>query len=505
MNLPLETDVQIPGLVVLAILLTAQLGSSQPTSLPDSYRRAKTLLDAAVEAHGGREGLTRATRLSARMEGRDHWRNQSRAVSAPYDTEPWLAELILDTPARRLVWTVSSRFPGGFFNASRVVIDGASGFNANLRQGTHFTVANRALETQRPNLFRLPHLVLLAVLDNPGELRWLGPMTTRSGRPVEAIVAPTTPGSLTLGFDPATKELRAILGMTTDPLLGDTGTEVTFTDYRRVGGILIPGRRTASTGGEVTQEVEYREVGFEPVFADSLLQPPAQSVTLGTPPAAVPVRELAPGVWAVDPGGYVSLVVAFDQFVLATEAPGQSAAIIERIKTLAPGKPIQWVVPSHHHDDHAGGAREYVAEGATILTTPGNVGYFRQMAAASRTIRPDRQSRVRAPAKIETVTGGRRTISDGTRIVEVHDIGPSPHANEMLVIWLPAEGILYQGDLLNLPPTGEVPRNAANATSAHFAQQVAAKGWTVKMLLGAHMQPGDFGLLGRALANRSDP
>lgn len=208
---------------------------------------------------------------------------------------------------------------------------------------------------------------------------------------------------------------------------------------------------------------------------------------------------------AVDPGGYVSLVVAFDQFVLATEAPGQSAAIIERIKTLAPGKPIRWVVPSHHHDDHAGGAREYVAEGATILTTPGNVDYFRRMAAAPRTIRPDRQSRIQAPARIETVPGGRRSITDGTRVVEIHDIGPSPHADEMLVIWLPAEGILYQGDLLNLPPTGEIPRNAANATTAHFAQQVAAKGWAIKTLLGAHMQPGDFSLLARALANRSDP
>jgi hypothetical protein len=43
-------------------------------------------------------------------------------------------------------------------------------------------------------------------------------------------------------------------------------------------------------------------------------------------------------------------------------------------------------------------------------------------------------------APIEIVKGS-RAFTSPQRTVELHDIGPSPHANEMLVAWLPAEGI----------------------------------------------------------------
>ncbi len=37
-------------------------------------------------------------------------------------------------------------------------------------------------------------------------------------------------------------------------------------------------------------------------------------------------------------------------------------------------------------------------------------------------------------AKLEVMSNKRRVFTDGTRTVEVHDIGPSPHASEILFL-----------------------------------------------------------------------
>jgi hypothetical protein len=103
------------------------------------------------------------------------------------------------------------------------------------------------------------------------------------------------------------------------------------------------------------------------------------------------------------------------------------------------------------------------------------------------------------PVRIETITGKRRVLTDGTRTVELIDIGPSPHANEMLVAWVPGEGILFQGDLLNLG-AGRIHPTSANLTTAHFAEWVRQSGLPVRTLAGVHMEPGPASQLDEAIA-----
>ncbi len=490
------------SLGVLIAILTRPLAGQSPGTIADSYRRARTLLDQSIEAHGGLASLQAAGTFRARMEGTDHWRNQSRRVEPPYDPEPWTGDLWVDVGKSRMVWTNTSRFPGGFQNANRFVIDGARGYVATLRQGTHSSAPNRTLDSQRAILFRLPHLVLLAARDQAASLRWLGPVTLQGGTRVEAITMAGAPGQATLGFDPATHQLRALLGVTADALVGDAATETEFSEYRRIGGILVPGRRVARLAGEITQDVRYPEVTFGGTAPDSLLVPPAGSVEVPAPAAVAQVRELAPGVRALSLAGSWSLAVTFTDHVLVVEPVGNgSPETIAKIKELEPGKPIRYIVPTHHHDDHSGGIRHFVAEGSTIVTTPGNRAYFTRMAAARSTLRPERQVQA-LPAKIETIEGKRRTLTDGVRTVELYDIGPSPHANEMVVVWLPREGVLFQGDLLNTG-SGAIYPSTANATTEHFAEWLGRQGFDVKVLAGVHMAPGTKADLDTAMAKRA--
>ena len=492
------------ALTSIAVLSIASLPVlAQPATTPsiaDSYARARALVDSAIVAHGGLDALRAATRFTQRMEGHDVWRNQSRRVEPPYDTEAATGTIALDLPQSRFVWTTTGGFPGGFRNANRTVIDGQRGFNANMRQRTYANVPNRVVWTQRGVLFRFPHLVLLSVLDDAATLRWLGDLTIGGDR-VRAVTVATPQGAqMTLGFDPTTKLLRAMGTMIADPLAGDTPNETLFSEYRRSGQLMVPGRRVARMAGEVVSEYRYGELTVGTAIPDSLVTPPPGFAEAPPPPQTPPVKELAPGVWDVRGAGYHALVVAFTDHMFVMEAPGGgSAEIIARVKELAAGKPIRFVAPTHHHDDHAGGMRDFIAEGVTIITTPGNRAYFERMGAARRTITPDAQSLRPQPVRVETITGKRRVLTDGTRTVELIDIGPSPHANEMLVAWLPAEGILFQGDLLNLG-AGRIYPVSANPTTLHFAEWVRRSGLPARTIAGVHMEPGPASQLEEAVA-----
>ena len=65
--------------------------------------------------------------------------------------------------------------------------------------------------------------------------------------------------------------------------------------------------------------------------------------------------------------------------ITVVEAPSsdeRSYAVIAEIKRVIPGKPIRYLVTTHHHFDHISGIRNYVAEGATIVTHELNEEFF---------------------------------------------------------------------------------------------------------------------------------
>ena len=166
-------------------------------------------------------------------------------------------------------------------------------------------------------------------------------------------------------------------------------------------------------------------------------------------------------------------MVAFSDHVLVVDAPSSAATIIDHVTTLAPGKPIRYVVPTHHHDDHASGVGRFVAAGATVVTT-----------AAARTLMERLAWTDSAP--MEVLTTDLRIFTDGRRTVEIHNIGSGPHAEDMLVAWIPEEGILFQADLIEGPIGGILGPGANNETTMHFAAWLKGKNWPVEVYAGSH-------------------
>ena len=470
-------------LMTAAWALTPLAATAQQTdNVLASYQRARAIVDAAVAAHGGMDALAAARQLHIQMVGVDYWRNQSRRVLPPYDTDSARADLKLDLARNRVAFDASMTFPGGARRAYRNVTDSTRSFRLDHRSRTYVTTQWPPVNQQLGNLFYLPQFIVLAARDNAAPLRWIGRMKLSSGADVDVVAAQVANGQLNLGFDPETRLLRATIGIWNDALTGDNVQETEFVDYRKLNGILLPTRRISWVAGEKTRELTY--VAAVPGFRmpDSAVAIPLDYKEAPAP-SNQPVRTLGEGVWLI--GNPAALAVAFTDHVVVVDAPPFGAAdVVRQLATLAPGKSVRYVVPTHHHDDHSGGVKHFAAAGATIVTTSSNRDFMARLAHARTSLQSDPPA-LEGDPKIEVISG-KRIFTDGKRTLELHDIGRGPHANEMLVAWLPRERVLFQGDLIEVASDGGIARGANNETTMHFAGWLAKQRWSVQTFAGAH-------------------
>lgn len=468
-------------------------GGARPpakTFSENSYARARKILEQGLDALGGLEAMREAGDVTLKVRGHTFARHQSVRVSPPYDRMERDEDIYLDVRNRRYIFENRDPLPGGFVFGGRQVINGTQGFFINPRDKT-VQPLNLTNFNNIGFVRRVPHLLLLAAFESaPASLRHFG-QTTYDKRQHEVINFASSNGAAwTLFFDAHTHLLTKYEQMLSDNFSGDTAQETIFHGYRTVGKLKVPTRRVSMRAGELIEDVRYEDVQFGRKLPDSAFVKPEGLEELPQPtPPAIRETKLADGVYLFE-GASNSLVVEFADHVMVVEpnTGGRGPKpTFTKAREMFPNKPVRYVVITHHHDDHSGGMRSYVAqEGVRIVTTPANQNYFERMASNTFTLNPDDQQRAPRPPVFEFVRDKRRVFTDGTQTVEIIDIGPSPHADEMLIAYLPKEKLVFQGDLVILPASGKYTATTVNDTTLHFADAIKRLGLDVKRIAAVH-------------------
>ena len=167
------------------------------------------------------------------------------------------------------------------------------------------------------------------------------------------------------------------------------------------------------------------------------------------------LSELAPNVQHVVGGGANNLIVAMKDGIVIFDAPvdeGQSRWVIDAAKAKYPGKPIKQLVLTHHHMDHTGGTRAYVAEGAEIVIPGQARPFFEKMLQAEHKLAPDALARQPKPAKIVDVKDT-MSLKDDTVEIRLYNI-PNPHADGMIIAHVVGPNLVWVTDLIS--PRGPV-------------------------------------------------
>jgi glyoxylase-like metal-dependent hydrolase (beta-lactamase superfamily II) len=486
-------------LFVVATLIILQASTSipsiiaqQPNAPYRSYQQARRVLDDAIAAHGGLAALRAIKDFTLKEKGKLHARFQSPTAEPPFAIGTSEETLIVDTD-RGFVFDDLKTVNTGNNNWIKTVIKGTEGQTFDMWSKTATPIVNASVNNFRGQIRRLPPFVLLEAVDRASTLRWLG--EDEIGGKRQKVISVLRPDNqlLTLSIDAQTNLLTRYGYLYADPITGDSEIAQTFSGYRTVGGLKLPSGRVLYNSGGVVQETEYTDLQINTRPAASAFQGPDGFEKLAAPPATPPppaVSKIADDVYILEGlagGTHNVLFVAFNDHVLVVEAPEQilyannSVQALARIKETVPGKPIKYLVLTHHHSDHAGGFREYVAEGTTIVTTAETKSFLEKAAAAESSLLPKFSSK---KLNIETLENKKRVFRDDKHVVELYDIGPNPHAKEILVVYLPREKILFQADLLNPAANGTIP--IAQDPAISFSEKLQQLGLNVEKIYGVH-------------------
>ena len=329
---------------------------------------------------------------------------------------------------------------------------GAGGFVAATGQGgirpipfgpqTQTALRDARNEVGLLQIWLTPHGFLKAAAANNASVR----TSTVRGRPLQAV------SFMALGKYPVTGTINdqnlveRVETRVPNALLGDMVLEAIYSDYRDVAGVKFPMRTSQRQGGFPTLDLTIAEVRPNSAAALQLAGQPAAAGGPAAPPKieAIPI---APGISFLGPG-QASILIEFSDHVVVIEAPGseeRTQASLAEIKRVAPNKPIRYVVNTHHHSDHSGGLRGFVAEGVTVITHELNKPYFERILKNPFTLNPDRLARAPRRPVIEGVKD-KRVLSDGTRTVEIHHVRGNLHDEALLMVYLPKEKFLIQAD-----------------------------------------------------------
>ena len=250
-----------------------------------------------------------------------------------------------------------------------------------------------------------------------------------------------------------------------NPVVGDMYYENVYTQYREVGGVQIPrfhqhqdyddGAHTPNvSGGDHAFGLETVS-DLQANVANATLRVPDDVQQARVPRVRVESQRVGDGVWLIAGGSHHSVMVEFGDHVVVIEAPlneARSLAVIDEVYRLVPGKPIRFIVTTHHHWDHLGGLRAYVHEGATVVTHESNKPYYQEVLRAGPwTLEPDRFS-LHPPEEwsegyIFETLNEKYVLADRTRTVELYTVQGLAHATGMLMAYIPSAKIVVQADL----------------------------------------------------------
>src|SRR5262245_17029301 len=321
--------------------------------------------------------------------------------------------------------------------------------------GSNVNPAPAAAAERQLQTWLTPHGFLKGALANKA--------TMKGGKVTQ--VSFTAPGKQTVvGTISADHLVEKVESWIANPVLGDMHIETIYSDYRDFGGLRFPAKMLQKQGGfpvfELTVTEAKATVGLDLSVPDSVQQ-------AVPPPVRVTTEKLSDGVWYLTGGSHHSVLVEFADHVALIEAPQneeRSLAVMAEVKKLTPTKPIRYLVNTHHHFDHSGGLRTYVAEGTTIVTHKENQTFYQQTFKAQPKLSPDRLARTRKKAKILPVDA-KHVLSDSARTVEIHHIQGNPHNTGILMAWLPKEKLLVEVDVYTpLAPNASPPATPNPAT-----------------------------------------
>jgi len=341
----------------------------------------------------------------------------------------------------------------------------------------HSMSGARLATTQREELRGTVSGLLLAMRANPTQVRPSVDMEAGNMAYPAAGYGP-----FTVAFDPKTGLPARIRTLDYDNIWGDVTYDEVLSDWRDFNGVKVAMNRKYELNGRMVQEVQLTDFQANAPVDPKKFEVPAELRATAAKPAAgnVPyqwvirrqfigtyldsentsfdskatqslrLNDVAPGVVHVVGGSHNSLLVEMDDHLVMVDAPvsdAQSLWVVNAAKQRFPGKPIKWLVLTHHHMDHAGGMRGVLAEGAVLVVGQGTAQHYRKALASPMQRNPDMKPMDFSNVQILEIPESHVMSDSKGRQVVAYAMQDNPHAKGLLMVYVPDAKLGYVTDV----------------------------------------------------------
>jgi glyoxylase-like metal-dependent hydrolase (beta-lactamase superfamily II) len=492
------------ALMISAALLVAA-GPGQPAL---AQTGPLDLIKQAIEAQGGAMELGSIKTISAKGDAK-HWEpGQSNSVNGESrflgdSTVSLTADLT--TGAVREDWDRDMKYPAVEKQKYSEILLADYGATVDDK-GEIRPMSGIRHAAERRELVRVSPRLLAGALAKPESVAAIADQEL-GHQSYPSVVITVGPNKFIVLFDKATKLPVAVRTRDEDNIWGDSNYDLVFSDWKEVGGTKIASTLSFRLNAMEVQRITFKEITANaPVDPKAFAVPDAVKAAAKTASGPVPYQwvlrriflgrftdsdaiyfpaggsfklvELAPNVQMVQGGGANNLIVNMADGIAVFDAPtdeGQSRWVIDAAKAKYPGKPVKYLVLTHHHMDHTGGMRAFVAEGATVIVPTPDKAYFEQVIKAPHMLEPDSQQKAMKSAMVQEVKDT-LALKDANVEINLYNI-PNPHVEGFLLIHLPKENILWVTDLIS--PRGPITRNPQTVAVGEALRKYNITGATI--------------------------
>ncbi len=211
--------------------------------------------------------------------------------------------------------------------------------------------------------------------------------------------------------------------------------------------------------------------------------------------AEVTATEFATGLFLVQGALHNLLVVEQENGLLIVDAPlgpERAAVVIDWLATTFPGKPVTHIIPSHFHQDHSAGVREFAATGARLVVADRARTHWDGILSASSNVLPDALSTAGRQVAVDAVSDeATMVLADLARPTSVSHVPDNLHADDLVLVSVPSDGVtyvfvadIYAPGIGSLSPTG--PLEFVRGLQVHGHLEADCSSPAPLAVVGAH-------------------
>jgi glyoxylase-like metal-dependent hydrolase (beta-lactamase superfamily II) len=487
-----------------------------------AQKNGNSLVNQAIAAEGGADALRALKALNIKADVHYWGPEQSETAGGPprdYGTGTITMTWDLAKGMAATTFDRDQKYPAPEKLKYTEIVTPTAGAQTNERGATG--MSGLRLATLLRELNRASPTLLLAALDDPKSVGAMGPQKMGShSMPAVSLTAGGT--KFTVLFDSKTHLPAVIRTRDDDNVFGDANYDLVLGDWKAVGSAKVAHSLSYQINGIEVEKITYKDVTSpSSLMADAFNIPDAAKATAKAPAkdnvpyqwfirrqnlsrladtdgviyppnGSLKLVELAPNVQHVQGAGANNLIVAMKDHLVVVDAPYgdlQSLQVIKLAKDKYPGKPIKTLILTHHHNDHSGGTRAFVAEGAEVIVPAPGKAHFDRTLKMPHTVVPDAEQKARKAVKVAEVKDT-MSVKDDSEEIRLMNI-PNPHVNGYLLVHVVKSNVVYTTDLLS--PRGQVDRTPGTVAVGDALKKYNIAGATIAGGHGTTTKQSDIG------------